>query len=125
MRATGHWPNESVSFNDHLDFTLAQTWEQIYCFHLGGCWESEAYAVPGLHPQQNPFQHQMKLRESAGVYAESGEIDLNRLLALLVEYTVARDRDLTLVLEIHDRDIGQLSEAARQLYLDLLARAEP
>lgn len=122
MRATDNWSDQFVSFIDHIEYTLAQTWQHIHIFHLGGCWESEAYAVPGLHPQQNPFQHRMKLRESAGVYQESGEINLNRMLELLLEYTIGRDRDLTLVLEIHDRDIGQVTEAARQIYDDLRER---
>ncbi len=124
MLRTGHWPDESISFVEHLDYTLSQCWDQIHLFQLGGCWESETHAVPGLHPQENPYHHQMKLRESPGVYHESGELDLNRTLDLLLDYTIERDRDLNLVLEIHDRDIGQIAEAARQIRNDLLLRRE-
>ncbi len=124
MIETGHWSDPTVSFTQHLEFTLAQCWSDIHVYQLGGCWESETHAVPGLHPQQNPHQHPMKLRESAGIYHESGEIDLNRTLDLLLEYTIDRGRDLNLVLEIHDRDIGQIAEAARQIRNDLLERRE-
>ncbi|MGH2541573.1 MAG: hypothetical protein ACRDIB_02170 [Ardenticatenaceae bacterium] len=124
MRLTGHWPDARVGFVQHLEYTLAQCWQEIHVFQLGGCWESETHAVPGLHPQQNPHQHPMKLRETPGVYYESGEIDLNRTLDLLLDYTIGMGRDLNLVLEIHDRDIGQIAEAARQIRDDLAARVE-
>ncbi|MBA3534517.1 MAG: hypothetical protein H0T73_21565 [Ardenticatenales bacterium] len=124
MLATGHWEDAKISFVQHLEYTLAQCWEQIHVFQLGGCWESETHSVPGLHPQQNPYDHPMKLRESTGVYQESGEIDLNRTLDLLLEYTIDKGRDLNLVLEIHDRDSGQVNEAARLIRDDLRARVE-
>ena len=124
MLATGHWEMPEISFVEHLEYTLAQCWDQIHVFQLGGCWESETHAIPGIHPQQNPYDHPLKLRETPGVYQESGEIDLNHTLDLLLEYTIARGRDLNLVLEIHDRDIGQIVEAARQIRQDLLARVE-
>lgn len=124
MLATGHWNDTSVSFIQHLEYTLAQTWQDIHVFHLGGCWESETHAVPGLHPQQNPHQHPMKLRETPGVYHESSEIDLNGTLELLVEYTIDKGRDLNLVLQIHDRDVGQVLEAARQIQQDLIERMQ-
>lgn len=124
MLATDHWEEPNVSFIQHLEFTLAQCWRDIHLFQLGGCWESETHAVPGLHPQQNPYQDPMKLHETSGVYHESGEIDLNRTLDLLLEYTVDKGRDLNLILQIHDRDIGQVSEAARLIREDLLARVE-
>lgn len=124
MLVTGHWDMPEVSFVEHLEYTLGQLWPQIHLFQLGGCWESETHAVPGLHPQQNPFDHPLKLRESPGVYHESGEIDLNRTLDLLLDYTIEKGRDLNLVLEIHDRDIGQITEAARLIREDLLDRVE-
>ena len=62
-------------------------------------------------------------RETAGVYHECGEMDLNRTFDLLIEYTVARDRDLNLVLEIHDRDLGQVIAAAGAIRAELLERA--
>jgi hypothetical protein len=124
MLATGHWEDPAISFIQHLEYTLAQCWDQIHVFQLGGCWESETHSVPGLHPQQNPYDHPMKLHESPGVYHESGEIDLNRTLDLLLEYSIDKGRDLNLILEIHDRDIGQIVEAARRIREDLLARVE-
>lgn len=124
MLHTGHWEDSAISFTQHLEYTLAQCWQDIHLFQLGGCWESETHAVPGLHPQQNPHDYPMKLRESPGVYHESGEIDLNSTLDLLLEYTIDKGRDLNLVLEIHDRDIGQIAEAARQIRAELLARVD-
>jgi hypothetical protein len=73
MLATGHWEMPEVSFLEHLEYTLAQCWDQIHVFQLGGCWESETHAIPGLHPQQNPYDHPLKLRETSGIYQESGE----------------------------------------------------
>ncbi len=122
MSAIGLWDPE-VSFIQHLDYSLSQVWDKVHVFQLGGCWESETHAIPGLHPQQNPFEHLLKLRESPGVYAESGEIDLNNVLRLLVEYTVARGRPLNLVLDIRDRDIMQVLEATCHIRKDLLDRA--
>ncbi|MDQ4077335.1 MAG: hypothetical protein M3220_13945 [Chloroflexota bacterium] len=124
MLETRHWSDPDVTFTQHLEFTLAQCWSDIHVYQLGGCWESETHAIPGLHPQQNPYDHPLKLRESSGVYYESGEIDLNRTLDLLLEYTVDRGRDLNLILEVHDRDVGQIAEAARQIRDELLARWE-
>ncbi len=122
MMATGQWEDHGISFIDHLEYTLAQVWEDIHVFHLGGCWESETHAIPGLHPQSSPFDYPLKLRESAGVYAESGEIDLNSTLNLLLEFTIGKGRDLNLVIEIHDRDVGQVMEAMRQIHNDLRDR---
>jgi hypothetical protein len=114
-----------VPFLDALQYALEQTWRDVYVYHLGGCWESETHAVPGLHPQQDPFQYPIKLRESPGVYAEMGEIDLNRTLELLLDYSVRRGHPLYLILQIFDRDINQVLEATRVLREELRTRAEP
>jgi hypothetical protein len=114
----------SVPFSEALDYGLEQTWEDIYAFHLGGCWESERHAIPGLHPQQDPFRYPIKLRESPGVYAEMGEMDLNRTLDLIVNYSVRKGRPLNLILEIFDRDIAQVLQATRVIRDDLILRAE-
>jgi hypothetical protein len=123
MVATGNWPDERVSFEASLEYALESLAKDIYVYHLSGGWESETHAVPGLHPQQDPFRYPMKLRESASVYQESGEMDLNRVLELLVTSTTRRGEDLDVVLQIFDRDIEQILEAARLLRHDLVARA--
>lgn len=123
MLATGHWPDERVSFEASIEYALDSLANDIHVYHLSGAWESETHAVPGLHPQQDPFRYPMKLRESASVYAESGEMDLNRVLQLLVTSTMRRGRDLDIVLQIFDRDIEQILEAARLIRHDLVARA--
>jgi hypothetical protein len=66
----------------------------------------------------------MKLRESDGVYEECGEINLNATLDLLLDYTIGMNRDLNLVLEIHNRDFDQVLEAARLIRRDLDDRVE-
>jgi hypothetical protein len=123
MVKTGNWPDERVSFEASLEYALDTLADEIHIFDLSGGWESETHAVPGLHPQQDPFRYPMKLRESPSVYAESGELDLNRVLELLVTATVRRGQDLRLVLQIYDRDIEQILEAARLIRHDLIARA--
>jgi hypothetical protein len=127
MMAANLWDTSGakrVSFVDALDYGLEQTWQDTFVYHLGGCWESETHAVPGLHPQQDPFHFPIKLRESPSVYAENGELDLNRTLDLLLDYTVRRGRPLRLMLQIFDRDIDQVLEATRQIRTELLSRAE-
>lgn len=127
MIAAKMWYEEGgprVSFIDALDYALSQTAGEVHVFHLGGCWESETHAVPGLHPQQDPMRFQMKLDEPARVYAEAGEIDLNRVIDLLLNYSVRRDRDLKLVLEIFNRDFGQSLKASTEIARELNLRAE-
>ncbi|HBY93623.1 MAG: hypothetical protein M5U01_02855 [Ardenticatenaceae bacterium] len=124
MLTTGVWGKPDVSFIDHLEYSLSQLWQDIHVFQLGGCWETETHCVPGLHPQQNPFQHPMKLHESVGVYDESGEVNLNATLDLLLDYTIEYGRDLNLILEIHDRNLDQILEAARIIRSDLADRLE-
>lgn len=124
MLTTGFWGKPEVSFVDHLEYSLSQVWQDIHVVQLGGCWETETHCVPGLHPQENPFQHPMKLRESDGVYEECGEINLNATLDLLLDYTIGMNRDLNLVLEIHNRDFDQVLEAARLIRRDLDDRVE-
>ena len=123
MLKMGTWPDERVSFEASLEYALDTLADQVHIFDLSGGWESETHAVPGLHPQQDPFRYPIKLRESASVYAESGELDLNRVLELMVTATVRRGRDLNVVLQIYDRDIEQILEAARLIRHDLVARA--
>lgn len=123
MLATGEWPDEQVSFEASLEYALETLADDVHVYDLSGGWESETHAVPGLHPQQDPFRYPMKLRESASVYAESGELDLNRVLELMVTATARRGRDLNVVLQVYDRDIEQILEAARLLRHDLVARA--
>lgn len=123
MIAAKLWDGSPASFIDALDYALSQTWNDIHVFHLGGCWESETHAVPGLHPQQDPFRYPIKLRESASVYAEMGEMDLNRVLDLLLAYTARRGRDLNLILQIFNRDIDQVLEGTRVIQEELNARA--
>lgn len=127
MLAAGQWQTRDgapVTFLEALEYGLEQTWCDVYVYHLGGCWESETHAIPGLHPQQDPFHYPLKLRESSSVYAEMGEIDLNRTLDLLLQYSVGKDRPLRLMLEIFDRDIDQVLEATRLVREDLSGRAE-
>jgi hypothetical protein len=122
MLELGAWPDERVTFEAALEYALESLVDDVHVFHLGGGWESETHAVPGLHPQEDPFRFPMKLRESHSVYEESGELDLNRALELLVNYTGRRGRDLHLVLQIFDRDFEQVLEAARLIRHDLIAR---
>ncbi len=123
MIATGQWSDARVSFEASLEYALDSLAKDIHIFHVSGAWESETHAIPGLHPQQDPFRYPMKLRESSSIYAESGEMDLNRVLELLVTATTRRGHDLDVVLQIFDRDIEQILEAARLLRHDLVARA--
>lgn len=124
MIATGHWSQSEVSFIEHLDYSLSRLWHTVHVFQLGGCWESETHAIPGLHPQQNPFEYPIKFRESPGVYEECGEINLNETLDLLLKYTVMRDRALNLILDIRDRDIDQVLRATGQVRSELINRCE-
>lgn len=123
MLRTGDWPDARVSFEASLEYALDTLAGDVHLFDLSGGWESETHAIPGLHPQQDPFRYPIKLRESPSVYAESGELDLNRVLELMVTATVRRGRDLNVVLQIFDRDIEQVLEAARLIRHDLVARA--
>lgn len=123
MIESGAWPDARVSFEASLEYAVDTLANDVHVYHLSGGWESETHAVPGLHPQQDPFRYPMKLRESPSVYAESGELDLNRVLDLLVNATVRRGKTLNVVLEIFDRDIEQVLEAARLIRYDLVARA--
>ena len=126
MMAVGLWESNNgrpISFLETLEYALDQTGDEIYVFHLGGCWESEIHAVPGLHPQQDPFRYEMKLRESPSVYAEMGEMDLNRTLDLLLAHTVRKERPLRLILQIFDRDVDQVLEATRVIRTELNVRA--
>lgn len=123
MLATGAWPDERVSFEMSLEYAIDSLAKDIYVYQLSGGWESETHAIPGLHPQQDPFRYPIKLRESTSVYQESGEMDLNRVLELLVTATVRRGNDLDVVLQIFDRDVEQILEAARLIRHDLTARA--
>jgi hypothetical protein len=123
MLATGAWPDERVSFEASLEYALETLAKDIYVYQLSGGWESETHAIPGLHPQQDPFRYPIKLRESASVYQESGEMNLNRVLELLVTATTRRGDDLDVVLQVFDRDIEQILEAARLIRHDLIARA--
>lgn len=123
MVATGAWPDERVSFETSLEYALDSLAKDVYVYQLSGGWESETHAIPGLHPQQDPFRYPIKLRESPSVYQESGEMDLNRVLELLVTATLRRGNDLDIVLQIFDRDIEQILEAARLIRHDLTARA--
>lgn len=124
MIATGKWPDASISFIDALAWAFEQNWQDLHVIQLGGCWESELHAIPGLHPQEDPFRYPLKLRESPSTYAEVGEMDLNAVLDLIVQYTVRKGRDLNLVLQVTDRDVGQVLEAGRLIRNELAARAE-
>ncbi len=126
LMAAKMWSEEGgrgISFIESLDYALSRTWEDVHVFHLGGCWESETHAVPGLHPQQDPIRFPMKLREMSNVYAEAREIDLNRVLDLLLNYSVRRGRDLNLVLQIFNRDFEQVLQATRAIAEELKTRA--
>ena len=59
----------------------------------------------------------------SNTYAEAREIDLNRVLDLLLNYSVGRGRDLNLVLQIFDRDFDQVIEGARLMGMELNDRA--
>jgi hypothetical protein len=122
MVECGAWPDARVSFESSLDYALGTLAKDTYLYQLGGAWESETHAVPGLHPQQDPFRYPLKLRESHGVYSESGEMDLNRVLEMVTNSSVRSGRNLHLVLQIFDRDIDQVLEATRLIRNDLLQR---
>ena len=123
MLATGAWPDERISFEQSLEYAVGALWKDIYLYHLAGGWESETHAVPGLHPQEDPFRFPLKLRESHGVYLECGEMDLNAALELMTTFSTRRGLDLHVILEIFDRDIDQILEAVRLIRQDLVLRA--
>jgi hypothetical protein len=122
MVQCGDWPDARVSFEASLDYALGVLANDIYLYQLGGGWESETHAVPGLHPQQDPFRYPLKLRESHGVYVESGEMDLNQVLEMITNASLRKGRDLRLVLQIFDRDVDQVLEATRLIRNDLYQR---
>ncbi len=123
MIECGQWPDARVSFEASLEYALSALSNDIYLYHLGGGWESETHAIPGLHPQEDPFRFPLKLRESHGVYVESGELDLNYVLEQIIAHTTRQGRDLHIILQIQNRDIDQVLEAARLIRNDLVQRA--
>ena len=113
-------------FVSYLGFALQhifrQAGEEIFLYHMGGCYGHKTHEIPGLLPGKNPFKHRLRLGER-DVYNKEMEMNYPGVASTILEHHFQRERRLLMVLEIHNRSIEEMLESCRLIHLDLHKKA--
>jgi hypothetical protein len=127
-------PNFSLleaSFDDYLDYTMEELFieegvsgEDIFLFHLGGCWGHLTHEIPGLRPEESPFVQKLRLDEPVYSYDPQIEMNLKNVLTKILRYSLENRRNLLLMLEIHKKDYSEMLEAGKLLQADLTKKTD-
>lgn len=87
----------------------------IYLFHLGGCWTTKTHEVPGIHPGENPFDATYRLDCPDYLYDEYYEMNISRALEAIIDFCWIHNVPLRLILEIFDKEYPIVLEALKQM----------
>jgi len=105
VRPPGFQNVYEISFIEELKDTLDRLGpNDAYIFHLGGCWGINTHGVPGICPDENPFEAMYRLDHPDCFYDENYEMNISRVLELIIDYCWKYNQPLILILEIFERE---------------------
>jgi len=105
-----------VSFLDELKDTLALLGRNdIYCFHLGGCYEMGTHGVPGINPNEDPLNSNYRLDCLPCSYDLNYEMDISGALEIIIDFCSSRNQDLKMILEIHNQPYSVILRAMQEM----------
>ncbi len=115
---TQHQEFENIrfkSFNEELQDTLdILSNDDVYIWHLGGCFETETHAIPGIYPDEDPFSAFYRL-DISGAYDESREMDISKALDIVIHYCSIHHQPLRIILEIHRENYNVILKAMKEI----------
>ncbi|MDQ7826641.1 MAG: hypothetical protein RDV48_27810 [Candidatus Eremiobacteraeota bacterium] len=100
--------------------------DDIYVFHLGGCWGIRTHEVPGILPDDDPFDSLYRLDCPDYLYDEYFEMNVSRALDAVVDFCFVHSVPIRLILEIFNKEypvvLRALEEVSAALHAKVLRR---
>lgn len=93
--------------------------DDVYLWHLGGCWQTETHLVPGIYPDEDPFRAHYRLDGPPEIYNEGFEMNISGALDLVVDFCLKSGNPLRLVLEIFEKDFTIILKAIKEIKMAL------
>lgn len=103
---------ETRYFVDELDQCLELlNFDDIYLWHLGGCYGTETHLIPGIYPNESPDEADFRLDKPDSFFDEYAEMNYNQVLKRIIGYSIKKAQPLRMILEIHYRSYDQILKA--------------
>ena len=87
----------------------------VYLFHLGGCWGMRTHEIPGIQPEENPYETTYRLDCPDYLYDEFFEMNISRALDCIIDFCWVHDQPLRLILEIFDKEYPAVIKALQEV----------
>jgi len=136
-------------FTDYLEYTLnhvlsakgGMNGDEIFLYHIGGCWKERTHEVPGLSPEvefkelgldknlemmhdygllEHVLRNLMKLDAPAHEYEIMDEMNVKTVFDLILKHTIINNRPLNMILEIYNRPYEEVLVAGKIIREDLI-----
>jgi hypothetical protein len=89
--------------------------DDVFLFHLGGCWGTRTHEVPGIHPEEDPFDATYRLDCPDYLYDEYFEMNVSRTLDCIIDFCWVHSLPLRLILEIYNREYPVVLKALQEM----------
>lgn len=87
----------------------------VYLFHLGGCWGIRTHEVPGIHPEENPYEATFRLDCPDYLYDEYYEMNISRALDAVIDFCWIHSQPVRIILEIFDKEYPIVLRAIQEV----------
>ncbi len=113
-----------TSSADYLDYALEDVLtakagisdNDVFLYHMAGCWKHFTHEIVGLRPGESPFLHKLRLDEPQYAYDPDVEMVLPRVIDRLLRYKIERRQNVFIMPEMYQRSYIEMLEAARIMY---------
>ncbi|MFH1148257.1 MAG: TIM barrel protein [Pseudomonadota bacterium] len=113
----------TTSASDYFDYAMEEVLSEkgglskddIFIYHLAGCWKHLTHEIPGLRPGESPFLHKMRLDDPAYLYDPEAEIVFPQIINRLLRYRMERKEDIRIILEVYQRSYQEMLDAAKTI----------
>lgn len=95
----------------------------VYLWHLGGCWQTETHLIPGIYPDEDPFNAFYRLDVPGELYNEGFEMNISEALEMVIDFCIKSNQPLRLILEIFDKDFRAILKAMKEMKTAIVKKA--
>lgn len=114
----------TTSSCDYFDYAMEEVLSEkeglskndIFIYHLAGCWKHFTHEIPGLRPGESPFLHKMRLDDPTYLYDPDAEMIFPHIMNRLLRYKMERKEDVRIILEVYQRSYQEMLEAAKIIH---------
>jgi endonuclease IV len=118
------YPNTQCKpFSEVMEETLEAIGNNVYIWHLAGCYQTETHNVPGIHPSQNPLNAFYRLNVPDECFDEFNEMNYSRALDLVVKHSLANNQPVRMILEVFNKEYPVVLKAIDEIRKALLSKS--